>query len=422
MFEKKILKNNLRLITVPIKGTKAVTVLVLIKAGSRNETDKIAGISHFTEHMFFKGTKKRPNNLAIATEIDSVGGEINAFTTKEFTGYFIKIAKKHTEKAMDVLSDMLENPEFRPTDIEKEKPIIIQEYNMYEDTPVVKVGELLEQSLYQKHPLGRDIIGFKNSILNINQKDFQDYYKKLYKSENVVIVLSGAVKKIEELKPLVEKYFSFEPLETVTTFQEVVENQKAPQMILKKQKTEQVHLGFGVRGYDANDDRKYILEIISAILGGGMSSRLFSEIREKRSLAYYVKSENQTFTDAGYLYVQVGVDQKNLQLALKIIIDNLEILKNEKVSSKELKKVKEFLKGRITMHTEDSFDVGQFIGLQELLDKETKTPEEVIKMLDKVSVEDIQKTAQELFINKNLNLAVIAPKVDESLLKKILKI
>ena len=421
MFEKKVLKNGLRMITVPIQGTEVVTILILVKAGSRYENKKNSGISHFTEHLFFKGTKKRPSSLAIATEIDSVGGELNAFTSKEYTGYFVKISKKYLEKALEVLADILQHSLFRPKDIEKEKPVILQEISMYEDTPIQKIGQLFEETLYNNHPLGQDVLGIKETVLNLKCQDFQNYLAKFYKANNILITLSGGLDKPEKIQRLVEKYFHFPPMKKNPVFKKIIERQIMPQVKLKNQKTEQAHLCVGVRGYNCDSPKRFVVEVISALLGGGMSSRLFEEIREKNSLAYYVKTENQTFKDCGFMYTQAGVDPKNTIKTIQIILKAMVALKDKLVPLKELEKAKEFLKGKIILEIEDSFALAELIGLQALLNKKTRTPKEIFAEIDKVSAEDIRQVAQEIFVDSKLNLAVISPKVNINSLRKILK-
>ncbi len=422
MFKKTILKNGLRLLTIPVKGTDVITVLVLIKAGSRNEKAKLAGISHFAEHVFFKGTKKRPSQIAIASEIDGVGGEMNAFTSKEYTGFYIKASKDHFKLSLDVLADILQNPLFRPQDIKKEKGVIVQEINMYQDTPLIYVSELFEQRLYAGHPLGRDIIGSKNTVLNVSAESLRDYIASLYTADNVIVCVAGAIGEAKDLVKSVSDYFKFVSAEKVATFKKIIERQKEPQIAIKKQKTEQTHFCLGVRGYPADHPKRYILEVLSALLGGGMSSRLFEQVRDKRGLAYYIKSAVQTYKDCGYLQVQAGVEHQKMAKAILVILKELGRLKSKKVPQKELQKAKEFLKGSITLEIEDSFALAQLISLQELLKKKTRTPAEIFKEIDKVTAEDIRLVAEELFVNEGLNLAVIGLDKSESKIKKILKI
>lgn len=422
MFKKTILKNGLKLLTIPIKRTDVVTVLVLVKAGSRYEKADLSGISHFAEHVFFKGTKKRPSMVAVASEIDGVGGEMNAFTSKEYTGFYIKVSKKYLKLALDVLADVLQNPLFKPQDIKKEKGVIIQEINMYQDTPLLYIGWFFEQLLYSTHPLGRDIIGSKDTVANIDNKNLREYLKDLYTAENIIICAAGAIDETKDLTKSIAEYFKFESAERVTTFKKIIERQKEPQVLVNKQKTEQTHFCLGTRGYHTDHPKKYILEVLSALLAGGMSSRLFEEVREKRGLAYYIKTNIESYKDCGYLVVQAGVEHQKMNKAVLVILKELKKLKSRKVSQKELKKAKEFLKGRTTLEIEDSFTLAQLIGLQELLKKKTRTPGEIFEEIDKVSAKDIQQTAEELFTNSNLNLAVIGPIKDGEKVKKILKV
>ncbi|HLC39082.1 MAG TPA: pitrilysin family protein [Patescibacteria group bacterium] len=420
LYQKKIINNGLRLLTIPVKATNVVTVLVLVKAGSRYELDEIAGISHFAEHMFFKGSEKRPSTLAIATAVDAVGGEMNAFTSKEFTGFYIKVSKDYLELALDVLSDLLQAPLFKPKEIEKEKGVIRQEINMYEDTPIKYVDDLIEVALYGDHPLGRLIIGDKKTVSGLNLEKLKKYLYNLYLAKNALVVVSGAFESEAKTQKLVAKYFHLPKTGKPAAFEKIRENQSEPKIICRTQKTEQSHLVLALRGYSARDPKKYILKVISVILGGAMSSRLFLEIREKRGLAYYIKASAPTYLDAGYLMIKAGLENTKVKAAIKIILKELTKLKTKKVAAAELKKAKEYIKGNVNLDIEDSFAQAQFYGLQELLLDKIKTPAEVFKLVDKVTPEDILKTANELFSDYNLNLAIIGPNFKPENFKNIL--
>ena len=422
MFHRTKLKNGMRLITIPVKGSDVVTVLVLIKAGSRYEPANLAGISHFSEHMFFKGTKKRPTVMAISSEIDGVGGATNAFTAKEYTGFYIKVAKKYLNLAIDVLADILQNSTFQDREINNEKGVILQEINLDHDTPLIYIQKFFDQLLYSGHPLGRDILGEKKTVVQIQREDFVNYLKNLYTAENTVVVITGALAEAKNIENTIQSNFQFPPTKKVNSFERIIECQKEPNSIFKKQKTKQTHLCLGVRGYSHVDPKKYILEIISSIIGGGMSSRLFNEIRDKRGLAYYIKSSFEAYKDCGYLMIQAGVDHKNLKRTIWVILKELTKLKNHRISPKELTKAKEYLKGTITLNIEDSLVLAELIGLQELLHEETLDIKEIFEKIDQVSPEDVQAVAQELFVNSGLNLAIISGKDDREQIKNILKL
>lgn len=426
MYQKKILKKGLRLLTIPIKGTNVVTLLILVKTGSRNEKESVAGISHFAEHMFFKGTKNRSTQIKIATEIDGVGGEMNAFTSKEFTGFYIKISKKHLELAIDVLADILQNSLISPTEIKKEKGVILQEMNMYQDTPVQYVQSLFEQVMYPDHPLGRDVIGSKETILNLKKKDFEEYIQNMYTIKNIVICVSGAEDKVKIVSSLISKHFQFKPASKVMGYEKIIENQQEPHILVKRQKTEQTHFCMGVRGYHINHPQKYILEVLSTLIGGGMSSRLFEEIREKRGLAYYIKSDTESYQDCGFFVIQAGAEHPKMPGAILVILQELKKITYRPVNinsaQKELKKAQEYLKGKITLNIEDSFALAQLFGIQELLADRVESIDEIFKKIDQVTLKDITKTAQELITDSNLNLAIIGPVKNEDKIRKILKL
>ena len=283
---RKVLKNGLRLITIPMPSFESATVMVMVGAGSRYETPKNNGISHFLEHMAFKGTEKRPNAQAIASLIDGIGGEFNAFTSKEVTGYFVKSAAAHVDLSLDILADMLSNSKLDATELEKEKGVILEEINLYEDTPARKIGDIFEGLLYGDTPMGWDIAGRKEVIKAITRQDFVDYMGSLYSADNITVVVAGGVDTLI-IEASAEKYFgdmkSFDTLRHT----KLVENQVKPELTIKQKTTEQVHIAIGFRTVSIDSEEKHALSVLSAILGGGMSSRLFSEVREKRGLAYY---------------------------------------------------------------------------------------------------------------------------------------
>lgn len=415
------LKNGLRLITVPMPQMESVTVMVGVGAGSRYEARRVNGLFHFIEHMAFKGTKKRPSTLAIASEIDGVGGEFNAFTDKEFTGYYIKLASKHNKLAFDILSDMLTNSLFKPQEIEKEKGVIIEEINMYEDTPVRRVWEVFTRLLYGDNPMGWDIAGEKGSIRQIKRKDFLNYVGRLYYPENMVVVVAG---KVEEkmVKNLTENFFGSLRKSGQKVTKGIKIKQSQPRLKLIGKTTEQAHFCLGVPGYDLADKRRWALGVLAVILGGGMSSRLFLKIRERKGLAYYVDCSPDFFTDSGFLVARAGVRLKKIDEAIKIILEEFANLASKKVSPKELAKAKEFIKGGLILALEDSKNVANRYAAQLILEKQIRTPKQTLKLIDKVTMEDIQRVAKDIFKPKNLNLAVIGPYEEENQFKKLLRV
>lgn len=418
-YKKTKLKNGLRIITAPVKGTQTATVMIMAGVGSRYEKDNQAGLSHFIEHMFFKGTERRPTTLDISTELDAVGGEFNAFTSKDKTLYFAKVDSKHIDTALDVVGDIYLNSKIEEEEIEKERGTIIQELNMYEDTPVQDIGDVFEGLLYSR-PLGREIIGDKKTLLKLKRKDFIDYIEKFYRANDTVICVAG---KFNEKNVIykIKKYFDGMSTGEKPKIIKVTESQKNPEIKIKFKKTDQTHFILGVRAYDFNHKDRFALSLLSVILGGSMSSRLFIEVREKRGLAYYVKTGVETYEDVGYLATQVGVEHNNLEKTIGVILEEYKKISEIKVSAKELQKAKDFIKGKAVMNMESSDEVAMFLIDQEVMKKKIESPEEKFRMIDKVAIDDIMRVAKDIFQNKKLNLAVIGPHKNSNELKKILK-
>lgn len=420
-FKKTILKNGLRIITMPMKETQTMTVMVAIGVGSRYEKEKEAGLSHFIEHMFFKGTKKRPTTLQISEELDSIGGEFNAFTSKEHTLYYAKVDAKHAETALDVVADMYLNSKIEEKEIEKEKGTIIQEINMYEDLPMRNVGDVFEKLLYPKNNLGREIAGYKKTVNSFKRKDFMRYMKKFYTANDTVIAIAGKFNEEKILKE-VEKYFQNMPKGKKEKISEVLEVQKRPEMKIKFKKTDQTHLILGVRAYKSNHPDRYPLALLSVILGGSMSSRIFMEVREKRGLAYYVRTGTEMYEDVGYVATSAGVEHKNLELAIKTILVEYKKITKDLVNEKELQKAKDFIKGKAVMNLEASDEVAMFFVDQEISKEKILTLEEKFVLIDKVTSIDVQRVAQDIFKNNKLNLAIIGPHKKTKELEKILNL
>jgi predicted Zn-dependent peptidase len=414
------LDNGLEVLSSAIPGAKSATVLLLVKAGSRYETKKLNGIAHFAEHMFFKGTAKRPTALDIASEIDGLGAEFNAFTSKEYTGFYIKAASTHLETVTEVLSDMLLNSKFEQTEIDRERNVIAEELRMYLDTPMRHVGDIYEELLYGDQPLGWDTVGTLDSLKNINRSDFLAYNKKFYLGPNMIFTISGEVTE-SRAKGLAEKYFSALPNLGSPAFLPVKYQQDKPQLRLFYKNSEQAHLCLGVRGYALGNPDRYKIAVLNAILGASMSSRLFIQLRERRGLAYYVRSGPEEYHDAGSVSAQAGVEPKNINEAIKVLLAEFSLIAKEVPGQDELTKAKEYLKGRLILELEDSREVATMFGLQELLETKTRTPEEIITEIDKVTAQEVTAVAKKLFVNQGLNLAIIGPFKDEAKFIKDLK-
>jgi len=415
------LKNGLRLVTIPMPQVESVTVMIVVGAGSRNETRRVNGLFHFIEHMAFKGTKKRPKAIQIASEIDGVGGQFNAFTGKEITGYFIKLASKHTEFAFDILSDMLKNSLFAQEEIEKEKGVIVEEINMYEDTPMRRVEEVLIRLLYGDNAMGWGVLGEKKTIKQIKREDFLKFLEKLYFPKNMAIVMAGKLSE-EKIKKLAQKYLGDFKKTGQKKTKVIKPRQEKPKVKLVTKKTEQAHFCLGVPGYSYSHKKRFPAGLLATILGGGMSSRLFAEIREKRGLAYYVFAQPEFHTDSGYVFAQSGVRLEKVEEAIKVVLGQYNDLAKIKVTKKELTKAKEYLKGGMILGLEDSRRVAARASYQVLLEEKIRTPEETMELIDKVTAKDVQEVAQEAFRSRNLNLAIIGPYKDQARFKKLLKL
>lgn len=407
-FKKIVLPNGLRVLTIPMPSFASATVLVMAGAGSRFEKKSNNGISHFLEHMAFKGTAKRPRALDISTLIDGIGGEFNAFTGKETTGYYIKSASDKIETSLDVLSDMLLHSKFDPLEIEKEKGVILEEINLYEDTPSRKIGDIYERLLYGDTPMGWDVAGEKEIIKKIKREDFLSYLSSLYSADKITVIIAGGINstKTEEL---VVKYFAGMSRFDALRYEKVEEQQTKPELLIKQKKTEQAHLALGVRTVPLEHRDRYPLEVLATILGGGMSSRLFHEVREKRGLAYYVRASSDHYQDCGSLVSVAGVDPKRVKETIKVMLEEYVKISNLKsqISNRELRKAKEYIKGHLVLELEDSRAVAGFYASQELLEKEIENPDEVIGKIEKVTAEDLKRVAGKYFVEKGLNLAII---------------
>lgn len=406
--------NGLRLITVPMADTKSVTVLILVATGSRYETKKINGISHFLEHMMFKGTTNRPRVTDIGLELDSIGAEYNAFTGKEYTGYYVKCAAEKIDTALDVISDIFQNSKFDAGEIEKEKGVIVEEINMYQDTPARYVGDLFEELLYGDQPLGWHVTGPKEVVKKLTRDDFINYFAAHYFDKSTVISVAGNIKP-EQAKQKIEKYFanirSGKPLKSAR----VKEGQDKPGLKIFSKKTDQTHFVLGFKAFDYFSKKEPVLNTMSLVLSAGFSSRLWNEFREKRGLSYYVRASNSPYADAGYFEISAGVDNNRLTQALEVALGECRKLAESPVSESELKKVKDYAHGKLAIGLETSDELASFYADQELLKREILTPEEKLAKIDRVTSENIRAAAQEIFLPEKLNFALIGPFKEDNL-------
>ncbi len=401
-------------------ASQTVTVLVLFAAGSKYETKEISGLSHFLEHMFFKGTKKRPDTTAIAEVLDRVGGRYNAFTSKEFTGYWAKVANDHLDLALDWVSDILLNSKFDGAEIAKERGVIIEEINMYMDTPMVYVENLWEQLLYGDQPAGWDVIGTKEIISKVTRAQFLDYFKTHYKTENALVCVGGAIDGAVSQK--VQKYFGRLAKGEETKKLAVREKQAKPEALIFNKATDQTHLCLGVRAYDIFHKDRIALLVLANILGGMMSSRLWISVREKKGLAYYVRASVENYTDSGYLVAQAGVANNRVEEAITAILKEYQKIRDQKISLAEIKKAKDNIKGAMRISLETSDELASWLAMQEILKKEILTPEEVFVKVDAVSASDLARVAHDIFQPQKLNLALIGPFKEKEKFERLLKL
>ncbi len=390
-FEKTVLPNGLRVLTADMPQAKSVACFVMLAAGSRYETRETNGIAHFAEHMFFKGTDRRPTARDIAGEIDSIGGEFNAFTGKEYTGYYVKCAAEHRDTALDVLVDMLRNSKFNAEEIDREKGVIVEEMNMYYDTPREFLEGVYDELLYGNTPLGWDIIGTKETVRSATRETFLGYLERWYRAPRMVAGLAGAigddaVARVEDLLGDVP-----EGGEGIPPAAEPSSNGTAVKVHTKQ--SDQAHVRLGVHSYPLDHPDRYALNLLATALGGGMSSRLFTEVRERRGLAYYVYGFNQGYTDAGTLYAQGGVDINRIDEAIQTIAAEFARIADEPLERDELDKARNFAKGRLVLSLEDPKGMIMFGLRGEVLEGRAREPDEVLAGFDAVTVEDVQRVA-----------------------------
>lgn len=418
-FNKQKLPNGLTILTVPVKEATSVTCLVLVKTGSKYETKDINGLSHFLEHMCFKGTVKRPKPITIATELDSIGSQNNAFTSHEYTGYYAKSHPKHIDTILDVVSDIYLNPTFDTGEIEKEKGVIIEEINMYDDMPHVNVHRIFSEALYGDQPAGWSILGTKENIKKTTQSDFIEYRKKHYVAEATTVVISGNFDE-NTIVPKIEKLFAGISTSPKGDKIPVVENQTAPVLKVKQKETDQTHVVIGVRTFPAKDKRDITLKVLRAVLGGGMSGRLWRKIREEMGACYYINLGIDEYTDHGYLASSVGIDLNRIREVTSAILAEFNKIKEELVSEQELQKAKDYTVGNMYLGLESSDALGEFYVSQDLLDEDILTPDELAQKIQSVTAEDIQKLAKDIFVDKGLNMAVIGNIKDIDSVKEVL--
>lgn len=409
--------NGLRLVTSPMSDVKSVTMGVWVGVGGRYEDESISGVSHFLEHMLFKGTKKRTAK-EISEAIEGVGGSTNAFTTEESTCFYAKVTDEHCFKTLDVLADMFRAPLFKTSDINKERAVILEELRMNVDVPSHHVFEILRKLMWPKHPLGRMLTGTEETINHIRRTDLVRFKEKNYTASNIVVSIAGA---IHERKTIAEvgKKFAFLKKEKASSCIPALETQSEPELKVHKKKTEQTHFTMGIRAFARNHPDRFALRVLNAILGENMSSRLFQEIREKKGLSYDIGSSIERFLDAGTLIISGGVDIRNLEKAVEGTLKELIKLKKSAVSKKELSMAKEYSIGQLILGLEKPSSQMIYTGESELCSGEILSLPELIRRIRGVRIEDVQQVAQTLFMNEKINLAVIGPVEKEKSIKEL---
>jgi predicted Zn-dependent peptidase len=417
VFQRDTLDNGLRVLTADLPYAQSVAVMFMFAAGSRYETAEAAGIAHFAEHMFFKGTERRPSARQIAGEIDAIGGEFNAFTGKESTTYYVKCAAEHRDVALDVLVDMLRNSRFDAEEIEREKGVIIEEMNMYYDTPRDFIGGVYEQVLWGDQPLGRDIIGRKETIRDATRDTFTGYLDRWYKPSRMVLGVAGRIgdgllERVQELLGDLPDAATGEPERAAPYLNGRVR--------VETKQSEQAHVSLGVHSLPLDHPDRYAIQLLATALGGGMSSRLFTEVRERRGLAYYVYGLNHSYTDAGTLYSQAGVDISRIDDAVSTIAAELRRIAAEPLPADELEKARNFAKGRFVLQLESPQGLMMFGLRKEVLERRLPDPEEVVRGLDAVTSDDVARVASELIATDRFRLAVIGPFDDASRFERLL--
>jgi predicted Zn-dependent peptidase len=418
-FKKTTLENGLRIITVPMRDNPAVTVLVMVEAGSKYENLLNNGLSHFLEHMVFKGTPKRPKAIDISRELDAIGAQYNAFTSQEYTGYYAKADARHLDTCLDVVSDMYLNPLFDEHEMQKEKGVIVEEIRMYQDMPHRHVQDVFMNLLYGNQPAGWNIAGTESNVKSFTREDFVNYRAKHYVAEATTVVVAGAFDEAS-VTTKIKKLFSGISTGKKEGKPKVKEAQETPSIMVNFKETDQTHLVLGVRSFPIKSEYTPILRLLSGVLSGGMSSRLFQKLRDEMGVGYYVHADNDPYTDHGIFAVSTGVDNTRVGEVVKAILGEFKKLISIPVGDAELRKVKDYLIGSTMLSIETSDAQAQFCAYQEILKKEIKNPDEIAQEIEKVTAADIQRVAKLIFRDENLNLALIGKFKDDSALRPLL--
>lgn len=420
MYNKFVLDNGLRVIISPMPHARSICLAFLVGAGSCFETEAQAGISHFIEHLYFKGTQRRSSSKQISQDIEGVGGIINASTDKEITIFFSRVASSHFSIALDVLSDIFFHSRFDSTDIEQERKVILGEINMNLDSPQQRVGMIIDELLWPGQALGREILGTKDTLKAMGREQILEYVPQRYLPGNTVVSIAGDIRSDQAMSQIEPLFHDWEGGGVVASYATDLD-QKEPRVRVESRDTEQAHLYLAAHGLSQSDPRRFSLDLLDVLLGEGMSSRLFVEVRENRGLAYDIFSYVEHFYTSGSLKIYAGVDTDKVELTIVTVLKELDKLKRE-ITMDELTRAKEMLKGRLQLRLESSQNVALWLGGQEMLRKHILLPEEIFSIVDAITVSDVQQVACDLLVSDKISLAVVGPIKDEEPLRKLLTI
>ncbi|MDA1038418.1 MAG: pitrilysin family protein [bacterium] len=405
------LKNNIPAYLLPSNGTGAVAILVLVKVGSRYEYPEVNGVSHYIEHLMFKGTTRRPKAEDISRALDAVGAEYNAFTGKDITGYWIKVDKKHQALAVDLLHDMLTESRFVKADMDRERNVIIEEINMYHDSPMMHVDEMLESLMFDGSTLGWEIAGSHKTMTDMTRKEVINFYKQYYVPERMVVAAAGAISK--DTQAMLNKTFGSIPNSKNTPSEfdvfSLPKSRRGVRASVEYKKTKQVQIALGFPAFGYNDKELAATKVLSVIMGGFMSSRLFSSVREKRGLAYFIRASVEAYEDTGLFVIQSGLDKSRLPLAGKTIMNELRDVVKNKVTSAELRRAKDYISGTTTLKMEDSSNVATWFARQQLYSGKALSQKEKLAQFEKVTSSEIQAVAAKMFDKKKMGVSGIGP-------------
>ena len=421
MYQKVTLKNGVRVLLVPDEHTKAATVFVMYRVGSRYEEKKYNGMSHFIEHMMFKGTKRRPATADISRELDAVGADYNAFTGKDFTGYYVKIDSRHFSLALDMLHDMLYHSKFENKELQQERKVIMEEIHMYHDNPMRRIDDLIEEVMFKGSSLGWDIAGDKESMDAITRSAMLAYKNAYYSPERTIVVVSGNIG-ADAKKEIVKLFGAIPKRKPAKDFAPYAEKHDSLRVALEYKEVDQIQLALSFPAYSHTDKRLPALSLFANILGGTMSSRLFIKIRERLGLAYFVRAAVDPYEDTGTFLIRAGLTKARIDEAIKAICLELVKIRDKGVTAAELKRAKENVRGRVVLELEDSSDLAGFFGKQELYTNEVKTPDEKFAEINAVTISDIKAVAKDVIRGNRAALALIGPFKDQKHFADLIKL